>query len=389
MEKCPKHQGNITYLILKPNSVILGCNECRDELIAEGHKSEACILLSKALKIPEVLLSKINIEPMFKTFFSKISLVSGAELDQQKKQWIQEFEGIKAEIDKMISDTNVFFEHLSQTLQQYRTNLRRIIKFETFEQLTSFSSIIIYQHRQSIIGQIEQKIQLYINSIQHESNNENKQTIEALIQDYKKKINNVKFPPSTETQDRLENKFKSFKMAVEIRFKQANPSYTCSSLLSETNFDNIQARITPNSNSAYSLIYKGSFDGLNTNQFWSKVSNKSNLLMIMKTRNNQCVFGGYSPCQWFKTPQPQVLADQEATSFLFVQNPNQQLYYYPIKKEFKHQAITLNQNYGPIFGQTRSPNFYQLQRWIIESRQSLLQRSQRKLTKLYLGTQIR
>ncbi|CAD8209376.1 unnamed protein product [Paramecium octaurelia] len=360
MEKCPIHKENITYLVLKPNSVQLACIECRDDLIREGHKWESCILLSKALKIPEVLLSKINIEPIFKTFFSKIILVSSEELELQKNLWITEFKRIMAELEKMITDTKDFFDHLSQTLVQYRTDLRRIIKFETFEQhirgnqndqnFNQVSSIIIYQHRQQTMGQIEQKIQEYINSISQESNCENKQIIEALIQDYRKKINNVKFPPSTEILNLLTNKFKTFEIAVDSRFKQANPNSTCSCLLSEINFENMKNRIKQNSNSAYSLIYQGSIDGLNPNNFWTKISSKSNLLMIMKTKNNNCVFGGYSPCQWYRTQQSQAMADQEGTSFIFVQSPNQQMYYYPIKKEYKLQAITLNQNFGPTFG---------------------------------------
>ncbi|CAD8211881.1 unnamed protein product [Paramecium pentaurelia] len=360
MELCAKHQGNIQYIVLGTNSVQLACSECRDELIMNGQQPDSCLLISRIQKIPEVLLSKITIEPLFKTFFSKILFVTSEDLDKTKNIWIKEFEEMKASLEKMIRDITIFFDHLIQNIINYRAELKRIIQFETLEQyikanvafqnFDSVSSIIIFKQRQNTTIQIEQKIQDYINLFKKESNDKNKTNIEVLIKDYQNKVINVQLPPSKETLIQLTTKFQNLQIAIQEKFRLVNPTQVQSCLLSNVGFQNTLTRITQNQNPNYVLVYQGSIDGLNFNQFWNKIQNKSKLLMIMKAKNNQCVFGGYTPCKWVKTPQTQFMSDQQGTSFLFIQTPNSQIQYYPIKNEFKNQAITVNQNFGPQFG---------------------------------------
>ncbi|CAD8103785.1 unnamed protein product [Paramecium primaurelia] len=361
MEKCAKHSADIKYIILEQNSVKLACIECRDEKLEQGLQLEKCILIQKVLKLPEVLLSKIDIDMPFKNFFSNIVKITNEDLNNFKQQWIKQMSDIKDSIEKLINETNNYFEILSNLLSSYRIELKKIIKFEVFEQyiqaninnenFNQQTSAIIQQTRHEINTQIELKIQEYINQMIKGNNDEIKKNIEDQIKDYKNKVINLKIPSSKEILDQLKSGIEGFQKAIAEKSHQVNPFYIkCSNLLTNANFQDILFRIKQQQNPNNQIIYQGSKDGFQTTTFWNKIQNKSNLLMIMKTKNSQCTFGGYSPCQWIKSPQPQFMSDDQAISFLFIQSPNLQLQIYPIKNDCKHEAIFVNQNLGPQFG---------------------------------------
>ncbi|CAD8167847.1 unnamed protein product [Paramecium pentaurelia] len=93
------------------------------------------------------------------------------------------------------------------------------------------------------------------------------------------------------------------------------------------------------------LIYQGTRDGLNNQQYWSKVNGKGNLLMVFKSKSDH-IFGGYSPCIW-ESCSGKYVADHTLSSFIFSQSHDQ---IYPLKYDAKQYAIYCNSNYGPSFG---------------------------------------
>ncbi|CAD8118111.1 unnamed protein product [Paramecium primaurelia] len=93
------------------------------------------------------------------------------------------------------------------------------------------------------------------------------------------------------------------------------------------------------------LIYQGTRDGLNCQQYWNKVNGKANLLMVFKSKSDY-IFGAYSPCKW-ESCNGKNIEDNTLSSFIFSQTHDQ---IYPLKQDSKQYAIHCNQNYGPIFG---------------------------------------
>ncbi|CAD8191491.1 unnamed protein product [Paramecium octaurelia] len=91
------------------------------------------------------------------------------------------------------------------------------------------------------------------------------------------------------------------------------------------------------------LIYLGSRDGLNKDQFLNRCNAKCNLLVYFSLKVD--IFGGYSPYQWQQNPGDYVQVDT-LSLFLFSQTHGQ---IYPLKQDSKY-SIYCNSGYGPTFG---------------------------------------
>ncbi|CAD8184621.1 unnamed protein product [Paramecium octaurelia] len=93
------------------------------------------------------------------------------------------------------------------------------------------------------------------------------------------------------------------------------------------------------------LIYQGTKDGLNIQQYWNKVNGKANLLMVFQSKSDY-IFGAYSPCKW-ESNKNNYVEDNTLSSFIFSQTHNQ---VYPLKQDSKQYAIYCHSSYGPTFG---------------------------------------
>ncbi|CAD8177437.1 unnamed protein product [Paramecium octaurelia] len=93
------------------------------------------------------------------------------------------------------------------------------------------------------------------------------------------------------------------------------------------------------------LIYQGTKDGLNKDQFWIKCNGKCNLIMIFQSQSGH-IFGGYSPCKWQQNLNNNV-QDDTLSSFIFSQTHDQ---IYSLKLENKQNAISSWSSHGPRFG---------------------------------------
>ncbi|CAD8194026.1 unnamed protein product [Paramecium pentaurelia] len=94
------------------------------------------------------------------------------------------------------------------------------------------------------------------------------------------------------------------------------------------------------------LIYQGTRDGLNNQQYWKKVNGKENLLMVFKSKSDY-IFGAYSPCKW-ESCNGKYIEDNTLSSFIFSQTHDQ---VYPLKQDQKQYAIYCYSGNGPRFGQ--------------------------------------
>ncbi|CAD8136762.1 unnamed protein product [Paramecium octaurelia] len=93
------------------------------------------------------------------------------------------------------------------------------------------------------------------------------------------------------------------------------------------------------------LIYQGTKDGLNNQQYWNKVNGKANLLMVFQSKSDY-IFGAYSPSKW-ESCDGKWVEDNTLSSFIFSQTHDQ---VYPLKSDQKQYAIYCHSGIGPSFG---------------------------------------
>ncbi|KAM3144774.1 hypothetical protein pb186bvf_003083 [Paramecium bursaria] len=79
-------------------------------------------------------------------------------------------------------------------------------------------------------------------------------------------------------------------------------------------YTQIHYQISEGKQIQYQLLYQGTRDGLNAQQYWSKCNGQSNLLTIMTSKNG-LKFGGYSPCST-NTQTNSYVSDATMKSFL-------------------------------------------------------------------------
>jgi hypothetical protein len=100
-------------------------------------------------------------------------------------------------------------------------------------------------------------------------------------------------------------------------------------------------------NDKWSLLYRGTRDGFGTNEFHSKCNGKSNTLTLLKAKENNFIFGGFTMVSWDSSSGWK--SDANAFIFSLTNKDNQ-----PLKMKVdpnRHEyAIICNPECGPTFG---------------------------------------
>ncbi|CAD8192805.1 unnamed protein product [Paramecium octaurelia] len=344
------HNQEITRIYLQPDSqaVQLLCEECIEDK-GLTTKFDQLVLLQKVKKQPEELLSKINLDNTVKVFLSKLLKATEDDLKNTKRKWNDRLQTIKQILDKLINETETYFDQLKKELEDFRRGLVTIVNFSRFEQLIQDDQ------------QANKEIQIvnYIKELESGVTGQKKTDILNLINVYKEKIKNTQIPSITDRLSFITQEMNDYQTTVNKYSQKCNPDIhpqlpqfpiqQSSKILSQRNFEKLLERITNQKRYTINLIYQAQQLGINSESFWNSVNNKSNLLMIFKSKN-KAIFGGYTPCQWKKlsTPLQQGIYDDNSISFLFCQN-GEDLKFFPIKRENK-PAIILNSSQGPNFG---------------------------------------
>jgi hypothetical protein len=100
----------------------------------------------------------------------------------------------------------------------------------------------------------------------------------------------------------------------------------------------------------FSLLWRGSRDGFNTQEFHRRCDHQVNTLtVILDTKGN--VFGGFTPRGWGEARDSD-LSDDILKCFIFtLKNPHgMPAKRFALKAEMKYHAIDSNPEYGPSFG---------------------------------------
>jgi hypothetical protein len=103
-------------------------------------------------------------------------------------------------------------------------------------------------------------------------------------------------------------------------------------------------------NDKWSLLYLGTRDGFDSNDFHSKCDGHSNTLTLLKAKGSGFIFGGFTTVSWESPTDHKFKSDPNAFIFSLTNKDNQ-----PVKIKIdpdEHEyAIYCNSEYGPTFGE--------------------------------------
>jgi hypothetical protein len=103
-------------------------------------------------------------------------------------------------------------------------------------------------------------------------------------------------------------------------------------------------------NDKWSLLYRGTWDGFESRDFHSRCDGHSNTLTILKAKQSEFIFGGYTTVSWESSTNGKFKSDANAFIFSLTNNDNK-----PVKMNIDphehHGAIFCSSYYGPTFGQ--------------------------------------
>jgi hypothetical protein len=99
----------------------------------------------------------------------------------------------------------------------------------------------------------------------------------------------------------------------------------------------------------WNLIYRGTRDGFGAKDFHSKCDGHSNTMSILKAKESEFIFGGYTTVSWESSARGKYKSDPNAFIFSLKNKDNQ-----PLKMKIDpnghHRAIYCYSSFGPTFG---------------------------------------
>jgi hypothetical protein len=101
------------------------------------------------------------------------------------------------------------------------------------------------------------------------------------------------------------------------------------------------------SNDKWSLLYRGTRVGFDSDDFHSKCDNHSNTFTIVKVKQSSYIFGGFTTVEWDSTSEWK----SDANAFIFsLTNKDNQPLKMRINPDEQHHAIFCHSEYSPTFG---------------------------------------
>ncbi|RIA83948.1 hypothetical protein C1645_880231 [Glomus cerebriforme] len=123
-------------------------------------------------------------------------------------------------------------------------------------------------------------------------------------------------------------------------------SHIISKIIKPEVISNIVKYINIKSTYNFDLIYRGNQDGIKTNLFRNKCKLHLQILVLVKCKNSQKIFGGYTPVGFYNTQSKGYISSKDSFIFSFDKDDNMQLSHVTIY----NMAIYNFENFGFNFG---------------------------------------
>lgn len=100
------------------------------------------------------------------------------------------------------------------------------------------------------------------------------------------------------------------------------------------------------------LLYRGSKDGFEASAFHEKCDFMDNTVVVVQSKENGNVFGGYTAAPWKSPNSFQFVEDGQAFLFLLTNytNPRDKAQIFEVRPDETQYAVCHDPKYGPIFG---------------------------------------
>merc|ERR1719229_504032 len=100
------------------------------------------------------------------------------------------------------------------------------------------------------------------------------------------------------------------------------------------------------------LLYRGSKDGFEASAFHEKCDFMDNTVVVVQTKENGNVFGGYTAAPWKSPKSFEFVDDPQAFLFLLSNytNPRDKAQIFGVYPDDAQYAVCHDPKYGPIFG---------------------------------------
>ncbi|CAD8202618.1 unnamed protein product [Paramecium octaurelia] len=351
---CYKHEGQYLLFFLPEQEITqYFCDICLLSLQENPNleKFQKLIHINKALKQPEYLITKLDIDKQLYNYFTEFSKQDDFALITELKEIEQKIQEMHKTLANLFQELQLFIKAREDLKQKIRDDLNQIVKIDQLKEIIISLNQLGDTVNPQAIEMSEQNLHQYIkNLIQNNGAYLNEKLFIAL--DQKQNLKNLKIERFSEFQKFTElyhqisdqhfrlNKLVSLNLETKINCK----------LLKQQFFQKIQDTIqskTAKKLLQAQLIFSGTKENLNGNLFLTKVIGKSNLLFVFKS-SSQNIFGAYTPCKWIKIDSNyQYIQDDQCSSFIFSQTQDQ---IYPLKQDQKQYALCCHSGYPIAFG---------------------------------------
>ncbi len=102
-------------------------------------------------------------------------------------------------------------------------------------------------------------------------------------------------------------------------------------------------------NDKWTVLYRATRDGFDSGDFHSRCDGRANTLTIVKAKESQFIFGGFTSVSWESSTNGKWKSDRHAFIFSLTNKDNKPLKMKIDSNEHKY-AIRCNSNFGPTFG---------------------------------------
>jgi hypothetical protein len=331
------------------------CKECQQECQVKGNEFKSNETIVKLIESQSHLSDeeknlKQEIEASIRRFFeiydqfmqNKTQLESDVydhfqelrfQIYQHREELKKKIDDIALQmIDKVTENQDSFSKNLKANYSSFDDSKSLENELNEIEELFRNPNLFI-----QTIKQMQQRQEESLNDIQLKLNEM------SLVKEFLEKKN--EFQPNSSLL--YQNETSSLFGSIRLNAMSLESFRNSQILISEQTFLQVIDLCEFSPNDKWSLLYRGSRDGFGSNDFHSKCDGHANTLTILKAKESEFIFGGFTTVEWDSSNDWK--SDANAFILSLTNKDNK-----PLKMNidpYRHpNAICCYSSYGPIFG---------------------------------------
>jgi hypothetical protein len=338
--------------VVKENRI--KCNKCNQEFQIKNNEFKSNNELQKLLDIH--------------SYLSKDEIVLKQKLEESIQKFFEFYDEFFQDKTQLESDVNNHFQELRFQVDEHRERLKekiddislamidRLKKYEEVYLKNLNENLLVFDYSKSLVDELEGIEEIFRDpNLLIQSIKEMQRKQEESLKDIQLKLNEIKeVNYQLKTTNEFKPKFSSFdqnetSLFGSIRlglYSNTNPFKSEIFTDLRQSFDLLRlCEFSPNDK--WFLLYRGTRDGFGSNVFHSRCDGHSNTMTILKAKQSEFIFGGFTSVTWDSLNKSKL--DPNAFIFSLTNKDN-----IPLKMKADpnkhHCAIVSGPKYGPSFG---------------------------------------